>query len=162
MPRPRERVIIILTAFERRITAKTLIMLLVCILSALAQDKPASLHKNANTPKILPVSQYLRQIGIMYLETITDLSKDCSEPHSNACSSALDRWDSTMQGLEDRVNITLSEGRRPAGDAKLWLLLENAKPLEAHVFVGCSYGSVKYELAIRIRRTPRNRTSDCY
>jgi hypothetical protein len=114
-------------------------ILLLFSLSALAQDQPASLPKKSKvTKKILLISQYLRQVGILYLETINDLSRDCSEPHSDACLAATDRWDSAMATLEDRVNITLSESRRPEGDAVFWELLKNAS-FSKHMYLMDAY-----------------------
>lgn len=125
---------------ESSATMRTLgAILLLFSLSALAQDQAASLRKKAKvTKKNLPVSQYLRQVGILYLETINDLSRDCSEPHSDACFAATDRWDSTMAALEDRVNITLSESRRPEGDAVFWELLKNAS-FSTHMYLMDAY-----------------------
>ncbi|MGD0227706.1 MAG: hypothetical protein ABSF71_35775 [Terriglobia bacterium] len=119
---------------------KTLLaVLLLSAMSVLAQDQPASPHKSVSvTKRSLPVSQYLRQIGILYLETINDLAKDCSEPHSDLCSAATDRWDSTMAVLEDRVNITLSQPRRPAGDAPFWELLQHAS-FAKHMYLMDAY-----------------------
>jgi hypothetical protein len=70
----------------------------------------------------------MRRAGLLYLETIADFEKDCEYEgiQSGLCRTALDRWDSTFQGLEDRIEISLSESQA-AGDKSFWRLLKAAK-----------------------------------
>jgi len=71
-----------------------------------------------------PVSRYMRDMGILYLETVEKLTPECGQ--NSDCTS---RWESTMESIEDRVNIALNDKsqRRSPGDMPYWDLLKNVK-----------------------------------
>jgi len=68
----------------------------------------------------------MRDIGILYLEHAEGLSLDCGQksPTDDDC---MGRWETAMNGLEDRVDIALSESKRPSGDKPFWELLKLAR-----------------------------------
>jgi hypothetical protein len=73
-------------------------------------------------PAPKPVSGYMRDAGILYLETVEGLTLDCGRKSlDDDCQS---RWKSTLDGLEDRIDITLSQSKRPSGDKPFWELLK--------------------------------------
>lgn len=74
-------------------------------------------------PARKPVSRYMRDTGILYLETAEGLTLDCGRK-SPVDDDRMSRWEAMMDGLEDRVNITLSEPKRPEGDKPFWELLK--------------------------------------
>src|SRR6266404_2465797 len=43
------------------------------------------------------------------------------------CDSVLSKWDRTFKALEDRIDLTLDESKRPAGDKPFFKLLKQAK-----------------------------------
>jgi hypothetical protein len=74
-----------------------------------------------------PVSRYMRDTGILYLETVEQLTLDCGRK-SSSDDDCMSRWESTMESIEDRVNIALSDMRqRSSGDTPYWDLLKNVK-----------------------------------
>ena len=74
-----------------------------------------------------PVSRYMRDIGILYLETVDKLTPDCGQK-STYDSDCMSRWKSTMTSIEDRVDIALSKSRRrSSGDVPYWDLLKSIK-----------------------------------
>jgi hypothetical protein len=72
------------------------------------------------TPKPKPVSRYMRDMGILYLEAVEKLDSECH---------CLSTWEADMASLEDRVDIALNDKaqRRSAGDSPYWDLLKNVK-----------------------------------
>jgi hypothetical protein len=80
----------------------------------------------ADYPAPNPVSGYMRDTGILYLETVEGLSLDCGlkSPVDDDCMS---RWKSTLNGLQDRVDITLGQSKRPSGDKPFWELFKQAR-----------------------------------
>jgi hypothetical protein len=73
--------------------------------------------------KLKPVSGYMRDTGILYLEKVEGLTLDCGRKDDD-CQS---RWESTLNGIEDRVDITLSQSKRPSGDKPYWELLKQVR-----------------------------------
>jgi hypothetical protein len=73
-----------------------------------------------------PISKYMREAGLLYLEQIDDFERDCARGW-HECSETLDRWDRGFEPLEDRITISLSEPGRPDGDRPLFELLKRAK-----------------------------------
>jgi len=69
-----------------------------------------------------PVSRYMRDMGILSLETVERLSRDCAKD-----GDCISRWETTISGLEDRINLELSEGKRPSGDIPFWDFLRTEK-----------------------------------
>jgi hypothetical protein len=105
------------------------LVVLLCALSALAQNKPASVRK-VPTPKFYPVSKYVRKIGVLYLAKIDDFEKHCDGPMSDAaiqrdCAAAMVNWDSTFDQIEHMVDIELSDSKS-IGDIRTWELLKEA------------------------------------
>jgi hypothetical protein len=73
-------------------------------------------------PAPKPVSGYMRSVGILYLETVEEL--DCGRSVDDKCQS---RWESTLNRLEDRIDIALSQSKRPSGDKPFLDLLKAAR-----------------------------------
>jgi hypothetical protein len=96
---------------KRRIAS--ILISLTLVFSAFA--KPAK-------PAPKPVSGYMRSVGLLYLETVEEL--DCGRSVDDKCQS---RWESTLNGLEDRIDITLSQSKRPSGDKPFLDLLKEAR-----------------------------------
>lgn len=91
------------------------------VLIGSAFDKPAA----EVTSK--PVSRYMRDMGIRYLETVEELSLECGK-NSTSDDECMSRWESTIAGLEDRINIALSDkSRRSSGDVPYWDLLKTVR-----------------------------------
>jgi hypothetical protein len=55
----------------------------------------------------------MRNMGLLCLEEVDTLPLNCGD--STICEDR-SRWESTMDGIQDRMEITLNEGKRPAGD----------------------------------------------
>jgi hypothetical protein len=85
-----------------------------------------SLGQKADKPK--PVSRYMRDMGILYLETVEQLTPDCGRK-SIQDSDCMDRWESATKSIEDRIDIALNDKtqRRSPGDVPYWDLLKNVK-----------------------------------
>jgi len=99
-----------------------IIALIALALIGSAFDKPAP------KPVSKPVSRYMRDIGILYLETVEELTYDCGRKSTND-SDCMSHWESTMESLEDRVNIALNDKarQRASGDVLFWDLLKSVK-----------------------------------
>jgi hypothetical protein len=96
----------------KRLTA---LLALALVGSAFGQQK-----KPAVTAK--SVSGYMRHIGILYLEAVDSLTLKCGRT-STVDSDCESNWNQTLDGLEDRINIALSESKRSSGDKSFWELL---------------------------------------
>jgi hypothetical protein len=72
------------------------------------------------TPKPKPVSRYMRDAGILYLETVEKLNFGCD---------CMDTWESETKSLEDRIDVALKDKaqHRSPGDAPYWDLLKSVK-----------------------------------
>ena len=87
----------------------------------------AAFANPATKPASKPVSRYMRDTGILYLETVEKLTPDCGRK-SSSDDDCMSRWESIMESIEDRVNIALSDMRhQPSGDTPYWDLLKNVK-----------------------------------
>lgn len=86
-------------------------------------------------PKHLPISNYMREIGLTYLEEVQDLAHRCEDPTSK-CSAAIDAWKKRIDAIERRANLALEEAHRPAGDAAFFKLLVKARTEEEIYFTG--------------------------
>lgn len=75
----------------------------------------------------------MRDMGILYLETVEKLTLECGHK-SSSDDDCMSRWESTMESIEDRVEIALSDKsrQRSAGDAPYWDLLKSVR--YAHKF----------------------------
>jgi hypothetical protein len=82
----------------------------------------------ATKPVSKPVCRYMRDMGILYLETVEKLTPKCGHK-SSSDDDCMSRWESTMESIEDRVDIALSDKsrQRSSGDAPYWDLLKNVK-----------------------------------
>src|SRR5229473_3185624 len=91
--------------------------LLLSALSVRAQDRPASPHKPAKAiQKSLPVSKYLRKVGVLYVQTLEDVSRHCDGLVSDAaaqreCSASMESSGPTLDEIESMVAIELSDSR---------------------------------------------------
>jgi hypothetical protein len=94
---------------------------LAAILVALSLVGSAFAKPAKPAPK--PVSGYMRSVGILYLETVEEL--DCEK--SVELDKCLSRWESTLNRLEDRIEIALSQSKRPSGDKPFLDLLRAAR-----------------------------------
>jgi hypothetical protein len=93
-------------------------------LASLAQTAPTKPHA---TPSKKPISEYMRQVALSYLEKVDEFKRECYQ-RNDTCGTAFDaRWDKAFEAFEDRITITLSEPRRPAGDAPFYELLKHVK-----------------------------------
>jgi hypothetical protein len=82
----------------------------------------------ANKNVVKPISPYMQQTGILYLENVDGLTLRCGQT-STADSDCLASWESLMDGLEDRMTITLGDrhAKRPSGDIPYLDLLKIVK-----------------------------------
>ncbi|SRR5260370_37199810 len=94
-------------------------------------------------PKPKPISNYMREVGLTYLEEVDNLQSECMEnghlggkldARADNCDSALGRWDKVFDALERRIDLTLRESRRPAGDIPLFKLLRDTRVGESIFF----------------------------
>jgi hypothetical protein len=78
----------------------------------------------------------MREVGLTYLEEIENLQSECTENgrlggtlevRADSCDSALDRWNKVFDALERRIDLTLRESRRPAGDVPFFKLLQDTR-----------------------------------
>jgi hypothetical protein len=87
------------------------------------------------TSKPKPISNYMREVGLTYLEEVENLQSECMKrnEHENLgesadnCESALDRWEKIFAALERRIDLTLRESKRPAGDIPFFKLLQDTR-----------------------------------
>jgi hypothetical protein len=99
------------------------------------------------TPKPKPISNYMREVGLIYIEEVDNLENECMEnghlgsgsleARADRCDAALDRWDKLFDALERRIDLTLRESRRPAGDIPFFKLLQNTRLGESIFFMTC-------------------------
>jgi len=82
--------------------------------------------------KYLPISDYMRQIGLTYLEEVQDLADRCEDP-ATKCSAVIDDWKKRMDAIERRADLALGEAHRPAGDAAFFKLLVRTRT-EAEIY----------------------------
>jgi hypothetical protein len=99
-------------------------LILAFAVTVYAQTAAKTRHAPVSTAK--PISEYMRRVGLSYLEQIDDFEREC-KGERDACFSALDRWDRVFEALEERITISLSEPGRPAGDKPFFELLRQAK-----------------------------------
>jgi len=104
---------------------KTALVVAMLTMSAVSQGKP----------KHLPISDYMREIGLTYLEGVHDLAHRCEDPTSK-CSAVIDAWKKRMDAIERRANLVLDEAHRPAGDAVFLKLLVKTRTEEEIYFTG--------------------------
>jgi hypothetical protein len=85
----------------------------------------------------------MREVGLTYLEEIENLQSECTEnwrlggtleARADSCDSALDRWNKVFDALERRIDLTLRESRRPAGDVPFFKLLQDTRVGESIFF----------------------------
>jgi len=86
-------------------------------------------------PRHLPISNYMREIGLTYLEGVQDLADRCEDPASK-CSAVIDDWKQRMDAIERRADLALDEAHRPAGDAAFFNLLVRTRTEEQIYFTG--------------------------
>jgi len=86
-------------------------------------------------PKHLPISSYMREVGLTYLEEVQDLADRCEDPTSK-CSAVVDSWKKRMDAIERRADLALDEAHRPAGDAAFFHLLVRTRTEEEIYFTG--------------------------
>lgn len=73
----------------------------------------------------VPVSPYIRQAALIYLEQIGSLKDRCTN-HDSCKEVALDHWDKVFKPLDDRIVISLGDAPSP-GDKLFWGLLKGTK-----------------------------------
>jgi hypothetical protein len=73
----------------------------------------------------MPVSAYLRQAALIYLEQIESLKDRCTD-HDSCKEVALGQWDKVFKPLDDRIVISLGDAPVP-GDKLFWGLLKGTK-----------------------------------
>jgi len=90
--------------------------------------------QTAIKPKTLPVltkkpiSKYMREVGLLYLEQIDHFQREnVSDKPYSAQSAWEDKWDRTFESLADRITIAISERGRPAGDRPFFELLKDTR-----------------------------------
>ena len=88
------------------------------VVATQAQTTTSKTDGSTQTQKSKPVSGYLRNVAITFLQAVNELP-------SEADSAQEEQWDKGMDQLEDRINIALSE----SPEASLWrrTLLGNAQ-----------------------------------
>lgn len=75
-----------------------------------------------------PISKYMREVGLLYLEQIDDFQNEhVSDKDSSASNAWEDKWDRTFESLEGRITIAIDEHGRPAGDQPFFKLLKDTK-----------------------------------
>jgi hypothetical protein len=55
-----------------------------------------------------PISHYMQDTGLLYLESVESLTLDCGQ-RSTADSDCLSEWHTRMSGLEDRILIHMEK-----------------------------------------------------
>jgi len=106
-------------------TMKTVVLAAMLTISAVSQAKP----------KHLPISNYMRELGLTYLEETQDLADRCEDPTSK-CSAVIDNWKKKMEAIEKRADLALDEAHRPAGDTAFFNLLVRTRTEEEIYFTG--------------------------
>ena len=123
------------------------IMLLMVVAAGMGQTKPVAAGKK-------PVSQYMRKIGILYLETIKTVEQACTshDALATSCKSALEVSESEFKSIEDRVDITLSQPHA-AGDKSYWALLKYTKDVERVFLVTLNGQQAHLEASEKLAKT---------
>lgn len=113
---------------------KTAVLVALLTIGAVAQQQKSK--------QPLPISDYMRGAGLIYLEAIDDLRSKCMEDNPaeetglredrKRCEAAL--RSQRFQSLEDRIELTLSESARPEGDKLFYQLLQKAKSATTMMF----------------------------
>ena len=105
--------------------SKTAVLVAVLTMSAASQAKP----------KHLPISDFMREIGAMYLQKAQDLADRCEDP-TDKCSGVIDDWKKMMDAMEQKATTALDEAHRPAGDVAFFNLLVKTRTEEEIYFSG--------------------------
>jgi hypothetical protein len=90
--------------------ARITVIIVALVTSVFATEKPK-------------VSSYMRNVGLLYLEAVDSLTTECGRDPMSDCYR---HWDSTMDSLEDRITIAISE-KNPAGDARYFQILQRTR-----------------------------------
>ena len=111
---------------KRTIAVAVIVLALACL--SFAQTK-AQTHKPAKIPRSLPVSGYMRKVGILYLQSYDDVSKACDglvsdDAARERCGAATEISQRTWDSLEPMVDINVSESK-VSGDPPTWRLLNH-------------------------------------
>jgi len=105
---------------------ETAVLVAMLTMSAVSQAKP----------KHLPISNYMREVGLTYLEEAQNLADRCEDPTRKECSAVIDGWKKRMDAIEKRADLALDEAHRPAGDAAFLNLLVRTRTEEEIYFSG--------------------------
>jgi len=87
------------------------------------QSQPTSV---AGQPEPKPISEYMRRVGLLYLEQIDNFKRECGNvnlPLGDSCDS----WVRVLESLDDRITVTLSKPERLAGDRPFFELLKRVE-----------------------------------
>jgi len=122
--RPRDRISAKKESGMKMIKAAVLAAMLT--MSAVSQAKP----------KHLPISNYMRGVGLTYLEEAQELADRCEDPTRKECGAVIDGWKKRMDAIERRAGLALDEAHRPAGDAAFLKLLVMTRTEEEIYFTG--------------------------
>ena len=105
---------------------RTAVLVAMLTLSAVSHAKP----------KHLPISNYMREVGLTYLEEVQDLADMCEDSTKKECSTVIDDWKKRMDAIERRADLALDGAHRPAGDAAFFNLLVRTRTEEEIYFTG--------------------------
>lgn len=71
-----------------------------------------------------PLSDYMREVGLIYVETMERFRAECDKHPDKFCDP--DDYRSAFESLDSRIEITLSHAGRPSGDKPFFDLLQAA------------------------------------
>lgn len=111
-------------------------VLFLALTAAATLAQTATNKTDGNTQaKSKPVSGYLRNMGIIFLEAVDELP-------SEADSAQEQQWDKGMDQLEDRISIAFSESpKRLSGDEPYWEMLKLTHWAHAMFLMTCHMDS---------------------
>jgi len=101
-----------------------LLLIFAITFTGLAQTAATTPDKTVSVTK--PISEYMRQVGLLYLEQIDNFKRECGNvnlPLGDSCDS----WIRILEALDDRITIAISKPDRPAGDRPFFELLKRTE-----------------------------------
>jgi hypothetical protein len=88
------------------------VFILLCAVSGFSQQKTPK-AKETKQPEMLPVSSYMRQMGLLYLEALQKYEDGCWKAGATTDSCELAQHniddDGVLKAIEDRMDIHISE-----------------------------------------------------
>jgi hypothetical protein len=109
---------------------KSLVVRILTIASlAIANTLVAQGQTTATSVQPKPISNYIREIGLTWMEKASDLQDLClsSKKTTEDCYDAVEQTNKELEMIQRRVDLKLRESQQPEGDGVMFKLLQDVK-----------------------------------